>query len=162
MLTKAQKEELLEIELRGRFMTMSADMEWAMLLIMTHLAANPLEQVRKFTGMMLHNKIEATIADLKKFKPDLYAQYETDILLLWDFKEFRNDMGHHKIDISDDLTSFRFLYADEYEGHERIFEKKHSVEDMMGNINIFKKLVLTLTEIFLQIGGQMPVIPPEW
>ena len=34
-LTQAQKEELLEIEIRGRFMAMSADLEWVLLLIMT-------------------------------------------------------------------------------------------------------------------------------
>ena len=31
-------------------MTMSADLEWVMLLIMTHLAPDPMEQSRKFKG----------------------------------------------------------------------------------------------------------------
>ena len=33
-LAQAQKEELLEIEIGSRFITMSADLEWVMLFIM--------------------------------------------------------------------------------------------------------------------------------
>lgn len=155
-LTQAQKEELLEIEIRGRFMSMSADLEWVMLLIMTYLAPDPMDQSRKFKEMMLHNKIECLIADLKQYRMDLFEEYENDLLLLWDFKESRNDIGHKKMDFSEDLKSFRFLYVDIHKGKERIFEKKYATNAMLSNINVFRKLVLTLAELFQKMGGQQP------
>jgi hypothetical protein len=66
-LTEAQKIEFLEMEIRGRFLMMACDIEWTMLMIMTHCAPNPLEQ-RDFKDMRMHNKIECTIADLKRHK----------------------------------------------------------------------------------------------
>ena len=86
------------------------------------LAPDPMEQSRKFKEMMLHNKIECLIADLKRYRMDLFEEYENDLPLLWDFKESRNDIGHKKMDFSEDLKSFRFLYVD-IQMEERIFEK---------------------------------------
>jgi hypothetical protein len=54
-LTEAQKIEFLEMEIRGRFLMMACDIEWTMLMIMTHCAPNPLEQ-RDFKDMRMHNK----------------------------------------------------------------------------------------------------------
>jgi hypothetical protein len=152
-LTEAQKVEFLEMEIRGRFLMMACDLEWTMLLIMTHCVPDPLIQ-RDFKEMTMHNKIECTIADLKKYKPDIYREYEKELEKLWEFKVFRNKISHRRMDFNKDLKSFRFQYVDVHEGKERIFEELFYVQDIYYAIGEFQKLNLTLAALFMKMTGR--------
>lgn len=77
---------------------MACDIEWLMLNIMMHCSPNPLEQHRRYLSenMRMHNKIQATIADLEKYKPIYYQEYKEELEKLWEFKDVRNDLSHLK------------------------------------------------------------------
>jgi hypothetical protein len=133
---------------------MACDLEWALLHIMVHCAPNPLEQLRRFKGMMMHEKIQNTICDLKTYKPDLYAEYAEELEKLWEFKILRNDMSHHIIEMAPDFQSFRFIYVDIHEEKEVLFEKKYTLEQILEVHDVFRKLTLTIGELFLKMEGK--------
>ena len=113
-MTPDKLRELAEIDIRGRFMNMSCDMEMVMLHILVYLSPDPYNQKRKFYNMHMHEKIQNTICDLKLYKRSLYEKYENDLLKLWDFKELRNSMAHSAIvwvNTGIPLQSFRIIYV---------------------------------------------------
>ncbi len=83
---------------------MACDVEWTMLHIMTHCAPDPMNQIRRFNSedMKMHNKIQCTISDLKKYKPHYYEEYKEELDQLMEFKTVRNDVSHHKLKINYD------------------------------------------------------------
>ncbi len=144
---------LAEIDVRGRFLMMSADIEFTLLLIMTYLSPDPLNQARRFKGMMMHNKIESTISDIKKYKPDLYIEYEQHLIQLWEFKIIRNDMAHHRMHFEnvDPPSYFEIYYVDEDQGIERLATKRYLIKDAVETIRNFRRLNMTLYSLFQTI-----------
>lgn len=141
---------LAEIDLRGRFMMMSCDIEWSMLNIMMYSTTDPHNHHRanKFEGMMMHEKIQNTICDLKKYHPELYSEYITEMGQLMEFKEVRNDMGHYRMDFDDDtLKSFKMQYIGNDGTAERVLYKPYTVDQMRNIITKFRKANIKLMEL---------------
>jgi hypothetical protein len=146
-------EILAEIDLRGRFLTMAADIEWTLLNIIVYSTPDPVNQLRKFKGMMMHGKIECAIADLKKYKPQLYKEYEGELNKLWEFKEIKNDLAHYKMRVEegDRSTYIEVLYVDEDQGVERILSKQYTVDYILDAVKRFRKLNMTLLELHTRL-----------
>jgi hypothetical protein len=136
------KELEFEIELRGKLLTMSCDIEWAMLNIMIHCADNPYEQVRRYHKMMMHEKIQNLIADLKRYNKRWYNEYEDTLNELWEFKEIRNDFCHHTIEWDgNSQQSFKILFIDDKES---MTKKPYTMAVIRDSMEKFRKLVLEM------------------
>jgi len=154
---------LAEIDVRGRFLMMSADVEFTMLLIMTYLSPDPFNQIRNFTGMMMHNKIECTIADVKKYRPDLYKEYQKDLEKLWEFKVIRNDIAHYKMQFEDSESPkfFDVYYVDEENGAQRLFSKHYLIAEAAESVRRFRRLNMKLYKLFQIVQEQVLKDNPE-
>ena len=141
---------MAEIDIRGRFMMMSCDIEWSMLHIILYSSKDPNNhhRINQFKGMMMNEKIECTICDLKKYHPSYYGEYKEYIDVLIEFKEVRNDMGHYRLDFDDNsLKSFKMPYIGEKDGEVRVLWKLYTVENMRDIVTRFRKANIKLMEL---------------
>ena len=124
-----EPEAFAEISIRGKFLKMSCDLETTLIRIMTLVTPDPLNQTRNFKGLTMGNKIEALIADLKKYKNKYYLEYENELNKLWDFKAIRDDMAHHKMKFDDvQLKSFKVFLIDVQDGKEQLHQKQYTID----------------------------------
>ena len=132
---------------------MACDIEYSLLNIMAYSAPDPLCQIRRFKKMMMNQKIECTISDLKKYKPSYYSQYKDELDNLEEFRLLRNDMAHHIIDFHDksDLTKFRVSFVDEDKGVEVIKHRDYTLRYMSDSIVRFRKLNLIFAELVVKL-----------
>ncbi len=154
---------IAEIDIRGRFMMMSCDIEWSMLHIIMFCANDPNNhhRVNQFKNMMMNEKIECTICDLKKFKPQYYAEYKEHIDMLLEFKEVRNDMGHYRIEFDDDtLKSFKMPYIGEENGELRVLWKHYTMIQMKDIVDRFRKANFMLMELVQKLNADYLLIQP--
>ena len=143
-----------EIDLRGRFIAMACDMEFTLMQIMVNLAPDPHNHFRCFNEMMMHAKIQNTIADVKRFRPHLYTKYEVDLESLWEFKRIRNDLCHHRIDWgqNSDFQSFNVMYVEIDENNvERLAYKKYTLGYLIESNKKFNPLNITLLKLLNEI-----------
>ena len=135
-------EVIADIDIRGRFMQMSADIEWSMLHIILYSAPDPNNhrRVNQFEGMMMNEKIECTICDLKKNKPYYYSEYKEYLDMLLKFKEVRIDMGHYRLNFEDKtLQSFKMPYIGNVCGELRVLYKTYTLSQMKDIVDRFRK-----------------------
>jgi hypothetical protein len=159
-------ETLAEIDIRGRFIMMACDLEFTLLHIMMHCAPDPMNQIRRFNSdeMRMHNKIECTISDLKKYKPHLYEAYKDDLEKLWEFKIVRNDLAHLKLlfDKNSDFKLFKFLLIqDDENGKERLHYKPYSIEYLKECLIKFVDLNMALVKLVEKLQAELPSSPAE-
>lgn len=148
---------IAEIDIRGRFMMMACDIEWSMLNIIMYSTTDPNNhhRVNQFKGMMMHEKIQCIICDLKKYHPNFYIEYKEHIDMLVEFKEVRNDMGHYRLDFEDEtLKSFKMPYIGEENGELRVLCKRYTLEKMKDIVSRFRKANLKLMELVLKLYEQ--------
>ncbi len=160
------KETLVEIDLRGRFIMMACDIEFTLLYIMMYCAPDPLNQIRRFNSaeMRMHNKIECTISDLKKYKPHYYEEYKDELEKLWEFKTVRNDMAHLKLlfDKDSDFKLFKFLLIQNDEnGKEKLHYKPYTIEYFKECLEKFADLNMTLIKLMQKLQAELPPMPTE-
>jgi hypothetical protein len=146
-------ETLAEIDIRGRFMMMACDIEWSMLYILMYSTNDPHNhhRVNKFNGMMMHEKIQTTICDLKKYHPNYYQEYIVELEQLMEFKEVRNDMGHYRMEFEKDLQSFKMPYVGIENGVERVLYKSYTLQQMVDIILKFQKANMRFVELILKL-----------
>lgn len=148
---------LAEIDIRGRFMMMACDIEWSMLNIIIYSTNDPYNhhRVNQFKGMMMHEKINCTICDLKKYHPNYYIEYKKYLDMLLEFKEVRNDMGHYRLDFEDDtLVSFKMPYIGEENGELRILWKRYTLKQMKDIVSNFREANMKLMELVSKLCQQ--------
>jgi len=143
----------VEIDIRGRYLMMACDIEYSLLNIMAYSAPDPQNQVRRFKKMMMNQKIECTIADLKKYKSTYYDQYKDVLDELEEFRLIRNDMAHHTIEFHDnnDLTKFRTLFIDEDNGIEVMKYREYTLSFMAESVVRFRKSNKVLAELVFRL-----------
>lgn len=143
-------EFLAEIDLRGRFMMMSCDLEDCLLGIIMFSAIDPNNHHRskEFKGMMMNAKIEAAICDIKKYHPNYYVEYKDTFDQLMEFKGYRNDMGHYPIRFTDEtLKSFTIRYIDNINGVDKFTTKTYTVQEIRDVVDRFRKAAVTLSQL---------------
>lgn len=143
---------LAEIEIRGRFTMMACDIELSLINIAAFCIPDPENQLRKFKGLMMHNKIEIVICDLKRYKKDYYIKYQEELEKLWEFKDIRNDVCHHTLhfDNINDLSKFKFCFIGE---NEQIKCREYTLEYFNDSIKRFRKLNVVLAELVEELRG---------
>ena len=132
-----EKTEIMaEIEIRGRFMMMAADIEWSMLHIIIYSAPDPNihHRANQFQGMMMNEKIECTICDLRKNKVNYYNEYKEYLDMLIEFKD-------------DTFSSFKMLYVGSECGELKICYKTYTLVRMMEIITRFRKANFKFMEL---------------
>ena len=146
----------IEIDLRGRFMTMACDLEWSLFIIMAFAWPDPNKSKRLFQEMTMGTKIQCVIADLKKYKPEHYEQHKESLGKLWEFHEIRNAMAHHRMTIHDYGTPV--LIEMNYMGDENSFEtrksKNYTLEYINNAILRFKELSLVFNGLAEQLRAE--------
>lgn len=155
---------MAEIDIRGRFMMMACDIEWSMLNIIIYSTTDPnnLNRVNQFKRMMMNEKIQCMVCDLKKYHPNLYAEYKEYIDMLMEFKDVRNDMGHYQLDFEDDtLQSFKMQYIGEEDGELRVLWKRYTVEQLKDVISRFRKANIKLMGLSSILFEQYKSTNPE-
>lgn len=158
---------IAEIDIRGRFLMMACDIEFTMLYIMIYCSPDPLNQVRRFNSddMTMHNKIECTICDLKKYKPEHYATYKDELEKLWEFKTIRNDLAHLKMffDKDSNFKLFKLLkIQDDENGQERLFYKPYTIEYLKESLKKFVDLNMTLFKLVEKLRVEHPAISNDF
>lgn len=105
-----------EIEIRGRFITMSCDLEFSLLNIIMYTSADPYDQKRMgdFTTMHLNEKIQNATCDLKDYNMSYYVEFKDYFDVLDEFRQVRNHMAHALGFFTDEiaLDVFRVSYID--------------------------------------------------
>ncbi len=162
----------LEVEIRGKFMTMACDVEYSLLRIIAYSAPDPQNQLRKFKKMMMHEKIECTLKDLKTYKSHLYIEYESHLNKLMDFKEMRNHFAHHTIQFHNapDLTTFKMIYVDEIAGVETFASKEYTLNTIKQKTQEFifmnREMITLSVKLFNEhnskTGEQKILDLPDW
>lgn len=154
---------LVEIDIRGRFIMMAVDVEFTLLHIMMFCAPDPQHQLRRFNSeeMRMHNKIECTIADLKKYKPHYYEEYKDELAKLWEFKTVRNDLAHLKLTIKAGQKSkfefFQFYFIQDNEnGEDSLFYKDYTMEYFKEILKKFTALEMTLATLAERLKAEIP------
>ena len=114
---------LKEIEVRGRYLSMSCDIEYCLLQILIFCNPDPNNHDRsgKFKKMTMGDKINTVICDMKDYKQTEYIQYKTWFDCLEEFRKIRNHAAHDKMEfINKELNPvrFTFLQYDEATGKE--------------------------------------------
>lgn len=132
----------IEADIRGKFLTMSCDIELMLLYIMAYSSPNPNQQVRKFKGMMISDKIQNTISDLKKYKRKYYKKYKKELDQLNEFRIIRNDMAHNSLLFpTNNVSKVRFMYVGEnILGQDHLEFKEYTVAYLMDRIKKFYEL----------------------
>lgn len=148
--------DLIEIEIRGKFLMMSCDIEFTLFNIMVYISPDPYEQIRSFKSMMMADKIQNTIADLKKYRRKYYKEYKKDLGQLDEFRRVRNDMSHNRIDWDEtDLTKFKVLFVDEHDGIELIHYRGYTLQYISDCMERFRKLNLSLVGLFQKLHEEV-------
>ena len=144
-----ERVKFLEIDIRGRVLMMSVDIEFSLLAIIMYCAPNPLKQERRFKKMTMGKKIQNTIADLKKYNTELYKKYKTALDSLQEYNLVRNEMAHHTIEFHepDNLRKFRTRFVGIVNNQETFFYREYSIEYISDFVNRFSKLNLVFAEL---------------
>lgn len=142
-----------EIKIRGRFMMMSADMEYTLLNICAYSAPDPYNQTKKFYKKTMGDKINFVKADLKKYKRKYYKEYKAELKELNTFREVRNDMAHNKMDfhIPGDLSQFRMVFVDDWKGYDRMAYRLYTLLQVDDFLNQFQNLNMRLGKLWKQL-----------
>ncbi len=159
-----------EIDIRGRFLLMSCDMEFTLLNIIAFSAEDPNNQIRKFKDMKMYDKINNAIADLKNNKPNYYEEYKEQLDQLNEFREIRNDFAHCKMNFPDEnnLKIFRILFVDDVGNDERLKEAVYTWEIYYEALHKFITLNRKLATLWLKLKteydlthGEHPLVYPN-
>ena len=145
-------EAKVEAAIRGRFMMMACDVEFSLMRIMANCSPNPLNQIRRFNSeeMRMHNKIEATICDLKKYKLHYYEEYKDRLAILWEFKIIRNDLAHYKMTIdktADPILFNLWLIADDVNSKDKLHYKPYTADYLEISLSKFRQLNIDMEEL---------------
>jgi hypothetical protein len=142
-----------EIEIRGKFLAMSCDIEYTLMNIMAYCAPDPQNQIRRFKKMMMGEKIQNTVHDLKHHKPIYFGEYENHLLMLEEFRVVRIDLSHHRMEFPDpkDLSTFRMIYVDEVDGIERLMYKDYTMTYYNECIERLTTMNLTLAGLVVKL-----------
>lgn len=98
-LTFIQEMTLEEIKLRGRVMTVAADLEMLLLRIFLYcLVQTPDEVLYLFKKMVLETKISKAKKLLKEIHPSKYEEYKDTFKALKAISKFRNKFAHSIIE----------------------------------------------------------------
>lgn len=162
-------ETIAEIDIRGRYLMMAADLEFCLLNILAYSTPDPLNQIRRFKKMMFNDKVLCTIKDLKKYKRNYYNQYKDDLDKLDEFRIIRNEMAHNKIDFpfKGDLSRFHVVFVDEENGVEGIKLKEYTLPYLKDSIDRFRKLNVVFAQLWLSLkddynsGMNTPLVHPN-
>lgn len=150
-----EKPEILaEIDIRGRFMMMSCDIEWTLLNIMLYSSDDPNNhhRVNKFEGKNMNEKIQNAVCDLKRYHPSCYEEYKFELGLLMEFKAIRNDLAHYRLIFEDEtLQSFKMQYVGNDGEEERVMYKTYIVSELKSVINQFRNANLKLAELVAKL-----------
>lgn len=147
--------DFTETEVRGKVVTLSIDIEFSLLAIMAYSSPDPYNQQREFKKMTMGNKIDCAIADLKKHKPEYFAQYEIELAKLEEFRIVRNDMAHHRMDFPEvgNNQVFRIYYVDLFDGKEAMHYKDYTLDYIHDFVircyqsnHVFARLVRSLED----------------
>ncbi|MCX6317307.1 MAG: hypothetical protein NTW29_08450 [Bacteroidetes bacterium] len=133
-------------------MKINCDIEFALYGLMM-LSSQSFDRMEEFKDMAMHNKIECAISDLKKFRPALYEEYKDELQKLWMFKEYRNMICHRRMVVNEDLTTYKFLYFDRYNGQVDQLAEVYPIDKTLDTITLYYKLFVTLTELNSKLIG---------
>lgn len=160
-----------EIEIRGRYLMMSCDIEYCLLNIIMFCNPDPHnhERAGKFKEMQMGGKINNVICDMKKYKPDYYTEFKAAFDGLEEFRLVRNDIAHNKGDFPNDpdLSIFRITFVErDNSGIEALMYKDYTHTYIQESIGRFAKINGELSALWIRLyresGGQMsPFVHPS-
>ena len=124
---------LKEINVRGRYLTMSCDIEYCLLNIILFCNPNPTDHDRagQFKQMTMGGKIDAVICDMKEYKNADYLQYKEYFDGLTEFRNIRNHAAHDKAEfINEQLDTIKFTFLDSEKKGEKPYGKYVNLPDL--------------------------------
>jgi hypothetical protein len=165
--TRAEMEA--EIKIRGSFLMMACDVEYALLNILAYSTPDPKNQLRHFKEMRMAQKIECTIADLKEHKPIYYDEYKDYLSPLDSFRKWRNDFAHYKMIFPDktNIENFELVFIDEEGGLEGLKVKHFTLKIFNEALDSFWKIQRKLAELWMKLKSDYdlsqghPLVHPD-
>src|SRR5262245_61815404 len=114
--SKETPETKKEIEIGGRYIMMSCDIEFSLLCIIMYCSTDPYNQTRlgQFSDMRLTEKINNAICDLKNYNNNYYLEFKSAFDGLEEFRIVRNDIAHcaGMFPQAPDLSIFKIDFID--------------------------------------------------
>lgn len=177
-ISKENAETKKEIDIRGRFIMLSCDIEFALFNIMMYCHPDPYNHTREgtFSKMTMGGKVFNVICDIKKYKPDYYLEFKESFDALEEFTNVRNDMAHCKgiFPNAPDLSVFRILFmtpqdpTDKTNKKEAIMFREYKDSDILALVNKFASINNHLGSLMLRLkwefetgGGTHPFLHPS-
>ena len=146
-----------EIILRGVYISMAADTEWILSMILSSLFIGKEQEIeqmikrknKSFHLVNLSEKIRFVKAGLKKYHNSFYIQHTKDFQLLNNLRNIRNKFGHGKIEFlgnKEDLSITEITKTG-------IVKKPYKMSALMIDLEEYRKSVLnfldTIKTLFL-------------
>jgi hypothetical protein len=154
-LSFGQAVHLGEINIRGRAMTMSCDLEFILLkIIVACLADAPNEKAREFKALPMEQKIAMLKHDLKEYYPEHYTKYLTPIKALNKICIFRNKFAHCKIEWDKkqkDVSYFNLLIISDVKGKEKPQLIKMTFVEFERKMEKMRSALMQLVELCREI-----------
>jgi hypothetical protein len=107
--------------------------------------------------MQMAGKINNVIADMKKYKPDYYLEFQKDFDALENFRLVRNDMSHCKCDFPNEpnLDIFRIFFVDTTDtGGEAIKYRDYTEEFINESVNEFHLINRNLSVLWMRLSDE--------
>lgn len=165
-LSNENEETKKEIDIRGRYLLMSCDIEFALFGIIIYCNPDPVnhERTEQFRKMHMYEKINNAIADLKKYKLPYYQEFKEWFDGLEEFRLVRNDMAHNKgnFPMSPDLSVFRITFVDKdpADGINKLMYRDYTETYIRESIDRFAKINGNLSALWIRMykehGGGIP------
>ena len=152
-----------EIEIRGRLIMLSCDIEFCLLNIILFCNPDPNnhERAGEFKGLKMGGKIEKVVCDMKKYKPAYYDVLKGYFDGLAEFKEVRNNIAHHKGNFPNDpdLDVFEMLFVRHDENNvERIAFISYTDEQIEGFIERFYNINGALSALWMKLKQEFDLL----
>ncbi|MFP5042303.1 hypothetical protein [Parasediminibacterium sp. JCM 36343] len=143
---------LQEIKIRGRFLSLSADLEYYIIKIIVYCDAKNPEIVRKFKRCLLGMKLKWLKEDFEKHFPEKYKLLSVTLdLLETKLLTIRNHIAHCQIffDENEQDRSFIEILDIQFIDGENKFERViYQIDELQTAVEEFKKINTDLLQVW--------------
>lgn len=144
-----------EIILRGTYLSMAADVEWIMSMLLSQIFAGKEHELINKNGdeldkFTLEDKLSFVELGFIRYHNDLWSKYNPEFSNLHELRRMRNDYGHGKIDFiagSQEEFKITLLKIDPKTGH--LQNKKYKFTEAIKELDNYR---ISVMEFIKRIG----------
>lgn len=151
---------LEEIKLRGTYLSMAADADWILAMVLTKCFKGNQAEVeaiysKPFHKFTMFEKIEATKLGLQKYHSEFYTDHEQNLLSIDKLRDFRNKLAHGKIDWNATANDKTTIYISEMK-RTGIVKNSYDLKETWSDLLTFRSTVEGLLNLILKFLSDHP------